>query len=157
MEIYAHTQSQSHTYQPIYSQRRTTSGYRMKILNTCKEREKGEKTRSEDAGLMRNKKHLNSLFKMLPQTRLRSFDLVKIGLILRNQGLVSHPLFTKVFTYWAAQNLKIMYEYLNLYLNDKIILTASASALSLDPRLPTMTDSSTATQRCLSGKLGAMK
>lgn len=37
------------------------------------------------------------------------------------------------------------------------ILTASASAFSRDTRPPATTDSMTATQRCLSGKLGAMK
>lgn len=36
-------------------------------------------------------------------------------------------------------------------------LTASPSTLSLEPRWLPTTDSSTATQRCLSGKLGAMK
>ena len=37
------------------------------------------------------------------------------------------------------------------------VLTASVSPLSLEAWLLTTTDSSTATQRCLSGKLGAMK
>lgn len=37
------------------------------------------------------------------------------------------------------------------------ILTASASAFSREARAPATTDSMTATHRCLSGKLGAMK
>ena len=37
------------------------------------------------------------------------------------------------------------------------ILTASASAFSREARPAATTDSMTATQRCLSGKLGAMK
>ncbi|KAG9354669.1 hypothetical protein JZ751_001382 [Albula glossodonta] len=39
----------------------------------------------------------------------------------------------------------------------RAVLTASASAFSRELRPPATTDSSTATQRCLSGKLGAMK